>query len=103
MTGLKDKRDYDPAGMRCIFCQKLSHTRSFCPLRPTEPAEEDKNPFVEQILSLPRVKLADKIPQTTTSLEKFLAEGTAYNVNNPWRNSDQRSDLLRGRLGYWKA
>jgi hypothetical protein len=77
---------------------------AFCPLRPTVVSKEKELPFVQKLLSTPKVK-----PQTffgmtkQEALKKITEEGRALNSDNPWATSEKIYDRLRKELGYWKA
>ena len=68
----------------CAFCQKKGHTMVFCPLRPTVVSKDKELPFVQKLLSTPKVK-----PQTffgmtkQEALKKITEEGRALNSDNP--------------------
>ena len=90
--------------MYCKFCTKVGHTAAFCPLAPTVVSKEKEIPFLEKLLSTPRVK-----PQSfygmskEEALEVIIETGGKLNVGNPWVGSEKIYDRLRRELGYWKA
>ncbi len=90
--------------LQCSFCTKIGHTRDFCPLAPTIVSRAKEIPFVQELLSLPRVK-----PQSfygmpkEQALEIIIEKGGELNKGNPWATSEKVYDRLRRELGYWKA
>ena len=88
----------------CAFCTKVGHTRDFCPLRPTVVSREKEIPFVQKLLSTPRVKAQTFFGMTKEkALEVVIENGEKLNVGNPWAGSEKIYDRLRRELGYWKA
>ena len=98
------KKWFKQEGLKCSFCLKKGHTNYFCPLAPYVPPAEDKLPFVERLLALPRVKTNGFIKSSMQdALARIKSQGQGWNVGNPWENSDKIFDRLRAQLGYWKA
>ena len=87
-----------------VLLKEKGHERAFCPLTPTLKQGKARIPFVEKLLSLPRVQskvfcgLAKE-----DGLEKVRKQGEALNEGNPWAGSQRIYDRLREKLGYWKA
>ena len=98
------KKWFAKQAMYCAFCTKVGHTAAFCPLAPTVVSKPKEIPFVQKLMSTPRVK-----PQSfygmskEKALEVIFEEGERLNTGNPWASSDKIYDRLRRELGYWKA
>ena len=98
------KKWFKKDALKCTFCLKKGHDRAFCPLTPTLKQGRARIPFVEKLLSLPRVK-----SKVFCGLDKgdglalIREKGKTLNVGNPWVGSQRIYDRLRARLGYWKA
>lgn len=98
------KKWFKQEGLSCTFCLRKGHTRSFCPCAPYVPPLEDRCPFVEKILALPRVKTNGLAGMDRDKAFSLMEEkGRAWNVGNPWAASDKIYDQLRAKLGYWRA
>ena len=98
------KKWFKKAGMECKFCLKKGHTRSFCPAAPYDPPAENKLPFVEKLLAMPRVKTNIFNGMTPEGLLQWVErKGSAWNEGNPWVASEKIYDRLRAKLGYWRA
>jgi len=68
------------------------------------PPVEDRIPFVEHLLALPRVSTNRFIGLSKEAALAWVKDqGTVWNEGNPWTSSDKIYDQLRGRLGFWKA
>jgi hypothetical protein len=88
----------------CSFCLRKGHTNSFCPSAPYKPPLEDRCPFVEKLLALPRVKTNAFAGMDREQAFSLMEEkGRAWNVGNPWAHSEKIYDQLRAKLGYWRA
>ena len=98
------KKWFKQADLYCVFCGRKGHDRNSCPARPTTPKEEDRVPFVEAILALPRVQSNRFIGMTPTEALTWVeAQGAIWNKSNPWADSTLVYDKLRARLGHWRA
>ena len=88
----------------CKFCTKKGHSLPFCPSVPTVPGENERNSFVDTLLSTPRLKL--KMYEGLSRLEvlqKVDTLGISLNKGNPYLDDNQPFSSLRKSLGYWKA
>ena len=98
------KKVFDPWTFACSRCNRTGHDDSFCPGGDTKQTEEDKIPFVERLLAMPR---EDPDVLGNLDLKEAMAiiqdRGKVLNEGNPWVESKQRRDKLRARLGFWKA
>jgi hypothetical protein len=82
----KHKKAFNASGMKCVFCLKWGHTRSFCPLRPTEPEPEQVNKFCENLIRSPRVDVNHYRGQPLkVALQMFMKMGEKLNKGNPWK------------------
>jgi hypothetical protein len=65
---------------------------------------EDRCPFVEKILALPRVKTNAFAGMDREHAFTLMEErGRVWNADNPWVGSEKIYDQLRAKLGYWRA
>jgi len=104
MLQVYGKKWFKQEGLVCKFCLKKGHEVSFCPAKPYVPPVEDRIPFVEHLLSLPRVSTNRIIGLSKeAALAWVKSQGTVWSEGNPWTGSDKIYDQLRGRLGFWKA
>jgi hypothetical protein len=93
-----DVRTFGP----CTKCGLKGHDFSFCPLRATIVPDNEKIPFVENLLSLERYDISAYVGMSTQQARDFLLrEGRAFNASNPWRKSSRSRDTLRKKLGFW--
>ena len=99
----KCKRAFDGKALKCTFCKKKGHDRSFCPLAPTVPSQSLTQDYVTNLLTIPQVQWAQLAAFSTEPQSKLMALGKLFNRGNPWINSTKVSDALRAKLGYWKA
>ena len=53
-NGFRRKKNFDIDEFSCVYCKKDGHDVSFCPSLPTEVTEEEKIPFVENLLDAPK-------------------------------------------------
>ena len=100
----KNRRLFNPAGMKCTFCSKAGHLATFCPLKPTEPPLNKRVPFVESLLALDRIDpLSFQSLPLPAARSKLSEDGAHLNLGNPWANSSDPLNSIRSKLGYWKA
>ena len=98
------KKWFKKDALKCTFCLKKGHDRAFCPLTPTLKQGRARIPFVEKLLSLPRMKSKAFCGMDRgDGLALIQEKGKTLNVGNPWVGSQRIYDRLRARLGYWKA
>ena len=98
------KKWFKQQGLTCSFCLRKGHTNHFCPAAPYKPPLEDRCPFVEKVLALPRVKTNAFAGMEREQAFAIMEEkGRAWNMGNPWEHSKKIYDQLRARLGYWRA
>ena len=93
------KKWFAQAGLECKFCLRKGHTRVFCPAAPYVPPAADKIPFVEGLLSKPRVKTNTFVGMSPEAvLQRVSTQGAEWNEGNPWVESDRIYDRLPSRL-----
>jgi hypothetical protein len=107
MTALRfpHKRIYDSQNLCCTFCSKRGHTRRGCLGVPTVPTKEQKHPFFDTLISSPTVDVTSVFEglSLADALTKLKMSGEIWNYNNPVGSSTNRQNLLRSKLGFWKA
>ena len=88
----------------CKFCNKLGHSISFCPSLPSEPPEEERCNFAEQLLSTKKLRLTRFSGlDFTQALDEVTQMGNLLNKDNPWVEDVRPFSALRKGLGFWKA
>jgi hypothetical protein len=97
----------------CTFCKKKGHMFECCPVRPIrieiekglEGLTDAQRDWVYETVHKPAKTTKDEREKFTwKQAQTFLkTEGERLNQNNPWKESKQKRDKLRARLGYWKA
>ena len=98
------KKWFKKEALTCTFCFKKGHAKAFCPLTPTRKQGKACIPFVEKLLSLPRVRsIVFSGLAKEDGLMMIRQQGKTLNEGNPWAESQRIYDRLRANLGYWKA
>lgn len=100
----KKKRLYDPKNMWCKMCFTEGHTYEFCNARNTIPTDEQRHPFVDDLINSPPADLSiyENLSLEAT-LQLFLREGQRINEHNPLKDSKNAIHSLAKEAGYWKA
>ena len=89
----------------CIYCRRNGHAVHQCICAPLE-AKEDMPDWAWQLIKQPTPDIATlyagkSLKDVMRAVDK---EGERLNKGNPWAvKNPQRRDLLRARLGWWKA
>ena len=98
------KKYYADPGSACAFCKKNGHTEPACPSAPGD-ADAWLNEWSRALIAAPDVNIEAEYRGmgVTAARLKADAEGKRMNEGNPWLESSQRRDMLRAKLGYWKA
>ena len=101
----KKKKAFPVADLECKICTEKGHTDHFCPAAGSDPPLEERIPFVEQLLALPREDIQTLYEGLSPGevMARVQDRGRVLNTGNPWVESTARRDKLRSKLGHWKA